>query len=194
MKSRIELNTGWAEWDDTYVQVGDRALPERIEVTMPGSVDLLPALSMTIEVLEGVPRCTALTISAQAGGREVRSGDLRAVPIERLVEDISTWASGDVISSDSGAAEVRRTVGSVNEARDRSVRREIQEVRANSRRAMSDDLLRSVAEVYRQHAEERPVEAVRRAFATSHRTAARYVSLARSRGYLPPTTAGKVTI
>lgn len=195
MRQRIELDTGWAEWSGPYVRVGDRAIPERIDVTMPGPAGgELPGLRMTIEAIGGAPRCTELVIYAQPGGREVRSTDLRAVRLEQWVEDIATWTSGDVIQTDDGAAQVVLRVGAIDAERERKVLRELQRARSKSRRTVTDEVLRVAAETYRANASSRPVEAVGRAFATSHRTAARYVALARERGYLPPTTPGKVTV
>jgi transposase-like protein len=48
-----------------------------------------------------------------------------------------------------------------------------------------------VADIYRQHIDDRPTEAVSRAFGKSHRTAARWVQQAREAGLLPDTTPGK---
>jgi hypothetical protein len=47
------------------------------------------------------------------------------------------------------------------------------------------------AKIYRQHIDDRPTEAVSRAFGKSHRTAARWVQQAREAGLLPDTTPGK---
>jgi DNA-binding transcriptional regulator LsrR (DeoR family) len=68
---------------------------------------------------------------------------------------------------------------------------------ANVRRArsgrpcISRERLQKVAEIYREHIDDRPTEAVSRTFGISHRTAARYVQQARESGLLPDTTPGK---
>ena len=65
--------------------------------------------------------------------------------------------------------------------------------RSRRRNTVTDDFLRDVARVYRANADSAPVEAVRETYGpVGYSTAARYVKLARDRGFLPPTTAGKV--
>ena len=61
------------------------------------------------------------------------------------------------------------------------------------RRAMTPEFLADVARRYRMNVDGQPVEAVRRAYATSYRSAARWVDLCRSDEYrlLPKTTPGK---
>ncbi|WP_414688638.1 DUF6214 family protein [Mycobacterium sp.] len=51
--------------------------------------------------------------------------------------------------------------------------------------------LEKIADIYRMHLNDRPTDAVSRAFGKSHRTAARYVGEARRAGLLPPTTPGR---
>lgn len=64
---------------------------------------------------------------------------------------------------------------------------------AGRRRKLTDDLLREVAEIYRAAIAEgrHPTTAVRDALMVSHSQAAKYVSRARKRGYLGPTSAGR---
>ena len=59
------------------------------------------------------------------------------------------------------------------------------------RRKITDDMLREIAGVYRDHLDEGPWQAIRDRFGVSESTAGRYVLLARKAGYLPDTTAGK---
>lgn len=198
VRTRLALEQGWAEWDAPYVRVGDRAMPERIEVTFPSTADKWPALTMTIEVRNGVPQCTEVAVRAHEDGREVRSVDLKAVRLEDWVEAISAYAAMDVVEQPDGSLEVTKTFypsGSpVGERELRARRDQVRSARAAARRKITDELLELVAATYRANAGDRPVEAVRTAFATSPRTAARYVEMARQRGMLPPTTQGKVSI
>lgn len=69
-----------------YVIVGDRLwVPPIIEVEFPGT-DGQPAFFMVIEVIEGVPRCTELTLRRHEGGREIRQRDLRAIELDSWIE------------------------------------------------------------------------------------------------------------
>jgi hypothetical protein len=188
-RRRVELSTGWAEWDEgprNRVRVGDRLLPRRIDVTLQSTVDDLPSLMMTIEVREGIPQCTQVTIRSTETGREVRSVDLRAARLEDWLESIVASAAAEptehgYVIDDRMPAELA------------AERKRVRYVRAGARRTITDDLLRQVAEIYRANASDRPTEAVLVAFGTSPRTAARYVQQAREREFLPPTTPGKVT-
>ena len=62
------------------------------------------------------------------------------------------------------------------------------------RNVLTDDFLKEVARVYRANADSAPIEAIREAWPSAHSTAARWVRLARDRGYLPPTTQGRASI
>lgn len=188
-RRRIELSTGWAEWDEGprhRVRVGDRLLPRRIDVTFPSTVDDLPSLTMVVEVREGIPQCTEVTIRSSSTGREVRSVDLRAARLEDWLETVTSGAAA-------AATEHGYVIDDKTPAELAADRKRVQYIRAGARRTITDDLLSQVAETYRAHASDRPTEAVQVAFGTSSRTAARYVQQARERGFLPPTTPGKVT-
>lgn len=186
-RGRVELAYGHADYDlMDLARVGDRLVPKRIDVYFP-SADDLPELRMTIEVKGGVPKCVDVAISAKPDGREVRTVDLRAVRLEDWLEDIVAATSAEIVSTEGGLTTARVKVG---EDAHRAAVSTIRAARQGSRRTVTDDLLQSVADVYRENINDRPVEAVQRAFGTSYRTAARYVQLARPR-YLPATTPGK---
>ena len=58
---------------------------------------------------------------------------------------------------------------------------------------MTPEFLAGVARLYRMNVDSQPVDAIRRNYGTSYRTAARWVDLCRSDEYqlLPKTTPGK---
>ena len=220
-RERIEFAAGWAEWDrdrESFVQVGDRAVPKRIDAVFEGTADKGPTLHMTIEMRRGAPHCTELTIRAHPEGREVRGADLRAVRLEGAVDDLAAVASVDVVTADDGSTVFRRSLnralrtaapGEVLNATlaefSRQVADEdgehelaqatktIKEARSGSRRRLTDELLTQVAEIYRANLNDRPGEAVQAAYWVCPRQAARYIRAARDKGFLPPTTQGKVT-
>ena len=63
-----------------------------------------------------------------------------------------------------------------------------------ARRRIDDELLRSVARIYRANIRHAPTGAVARTFGVRQRMASVYVDRARERGFLPPTTQGRKLI
>ena len=222
-RERIPFGGGWAEFDrDSFIQVGDRAVPQRIDALFEGTADNGPTAHMTIEMRRGAPHCTELTIRAHPEGREVRGADLRAFRLEGIVNDVAALASVDVVTADDGSTVFRKslnralqgaapgevvntTPGAVNAELRRYLADEggeqefaqasktIKEARSGSRRRLTDELLKQVAEIYRANLNDRPGEAVQAAYWVCPRQAARYIRAARDKGFLPDTTQGKVT-
>lgn len=189
MRVRVDLEMGWIEYDPVArpVRIGDRLFPPSVDVVFPGAPDQ-PRLSMHLSVIGGFPQCRTLTIEAKDGVREVRTTDLRAVPIDSWVEQLYGLVASVVVSE--GDRETASVITSDPAAR-RQTEKQIQQARTASRRKITNDLLREVAAVYRANVDERPVEAVRAAFGVSYRSAAGYVERARAAGHLPATTPGK---
>jgi hypothetical protein len=178
----MHLDVGWADCDIVnMVEVGDRLVPATIEVTFPGA-DGQPSLTMTIDSTSGVPRCTDLRIRAAADGREVRTTDLRAVTLEDWLEIIVSAAADPIISREGGT--ITTASRELSDAEQRESLSTIRKARRSARRKVTPDLLQRVANVYQQHADDRPVVAVIDAFGVPRRTASRYVALAREQGYL----------
>ncbi|GAB1811127.1 DUF6214 family protein [Mycobacterium sp. MUNTM1] len=167
-----------------WVEVGDRWIPRRIVVHSP--MPNQPHLTMTIEVRQGIPVYTVVTLQARPDGPDVRKKDLD-LPLDYWLEQIVAACSVVAVELDESGRPKRVR----KKASDRRV------AMANVRRArsgrprMSPEHLQKVAEIYREHINDRPTEAVRLAFGKEHRTAARYVQQAREAGLLPPTTPGK---
>jgi hypothetical protein len=188
LRRLLKLDVGTAEWNDLdRVRVGDRLVPRRLDVTFPG-VQGQPGLDFVIEVRRGVPRCARLTITATEDGREVRSVDVRAVRLEEWIEHIVALASDPIVSEENGTV---ATVSRVGPEEERAARRAIREARRAGRRRVDDDLYRRVAEIHRANEKDRPYEAVEAAFQCSYRTAARYVQMAREKGFLEPKGTGR---
>ncbi|MGI8751516.1 MAG: hypothetical protein ACR2MN_04255 [Acidimicrobiales bacterium] len=97
MVERKEWPWGWADSDagKTPVVIGDRAVPKRIEVTAPGA-DGQPGLRLVLEVVDGVPRCSELALTAVEGGRGVRQLDLDAINVNDWVAEIFASHAGVV--------------------------------------------------------------------------------------------------
>lgn len=197
MRERIPVDVGYIEFEALkLVPVGDRLVPERIDVTFPSTADL-PSLALVIEVRSGVPQCTSLHIDATEDSREVRSLDLSAVRIEDWIEELTALASWKIEPTPGyvpgkGHPTVSRTHGGPAGAADeRAGRSAVRNARRAARRTVTPQLLEAVAKVYRANIDNKPTNAVEASFAVSYRTAGRYVQLARGAGLLPPTTPGK---
>jgi uncharacterized protein (DUF2267 family) len=166
--------------DAELVQVGDRWVPPVIVIKAMGSATE-PDLRMKIEVRDGIPVCTEVSLQARAEGPEIRSKDLRDILLDDWMQNTVAAFSAD----QSGTAGARCTITR------RDALANVEQAR-KGRPRISREQLQNVANVYRQHIDARPTDAVRRAFGfSSHRTAARYVERARKLGLLPETDPGK---
>lgn len=167
-----------------WVKVGDRWVPRRIVVQSP--MPDQPDLRMTIEVRQGIPVYTEVTLQARSDGPDIRRKDLD-IPLDDWLERFVGVCSMIAMEVDESGQPIRlvkkpsdRRAAMVNARRVRSGRPRI-----------PSEHLQKVAEVYREHITDRPTDSVRAAFGVSHRTAARYVQQAREAGILPETTPGK---
>ena len=178
------VNTAWgvvrAPMVADYVIVGDRLwVPPIIEVEFPGT-DGQPAFFMVIEVIEGVPRCTELTLRRHEGGREIRQRDLRAIELDSWIEGLVAKVSFEIMQNDEkGVAGAMR----VDPESLRSGIKTISGVRKGSRRPLTGERRQRVAEVYNAH-ETGGIEAVELAFNVSRSTAVRYIKAARDAGLI----------
>lgn len=194
---RVGLNFGDAIYNQSdLVLVGDRYVPQHISVNFPGGDDQ-PSLYMSIDVVDGVPMCTELKLTKKDDGREVRSKDVRLIRLEDWLEYIVAACSHPY--ADDG-----RTVTIYDHPAAGPTpldRRKVSEVRkpvrnANrGRRTIDREFLEKVADIYREHFDDRPTEAVGRSFGVKPRTAAWYVELCRSDEHqlLPKAEKGKKT-
>lgn len=176
---RLELDVGFAEWEPNFTLVGDRAVPKKIEVHfLGGDENPQPALDFTIEIQDGVPVCTSLTVFQREGGRGVNQSDLRDVRLLDWMEEIVTGASRKGWIAPDGSLGMLITTDPEDARQARKVTREMQR---GGRRKIDEKHLRRVAEVYGEHED---VDAVALAFGTSYRSAARWVQKARQEGLL----------
>jgi hypothetical protein len=116
---------------------------------------------------------------------EVQEKHLRPVDVDRLATDLlAVWISYYFIDPDDprdhGRSAERAAIKFLERQR---LPREY--------RVITDDFLKSVAEVYRQNISHAPTKAVARAFGVKNRMASTYVDKARKAGHLPPTKQGQ---
>jgi len=166
------------------VQVGERRIPREILVQIRGGAND-PDVELKIEVREGIPQWVEVWLKARPDGPEVRDKHLAAIRLGDLLEQIVAMCSLKYSGTGPGWTAWSKPVD------DRNAVADIRHALAGRPRTVTPERLQKVAEVYRQHFNQRPTEAVARSFGVSHRTAARYVQQARSAGLLPETEPGK---
>lgn len=179
---------GRAFYDDSAMTtVGDRRVPVQIQVEVRGGV-AEPDLSLKIQVRQGVPVYTEVVLRARPDGPEIRAKDLTYIYLNDWLEQIV--AACTFTQGESGHWMVQTIGGERGKAERVAAVANLRRVRTGRSRTPRERLLK-IAETYREHVNDRPTEAVSRAFGVSHATAARYVRQARDAGLLPPTTPGK---
>lgn len=168
------------------VRVGDRLLPRRYELEQVDDTSDEPSVTINFEVIDGVPQCRQVRITAREDGREVRGADCR-VP---ALDDAAEYAAAALaLSSVSTVAGVTRAVARADAIT--GTVRQVRAARRDARRRVTDDLLRQVAVVYRGRVTDRPTTAVAEHFHVAHRTATLYVQRARAAGHLGAAVPGR---
>ncbi len=177
------------KYGESAVRLGDdQVIPASFSVFVDDQDATTPSISAEFEVLDGVPQCRGLRILSGEGAREVRANDYRRVSVEDLLEEaLAGIATPYPDSSSADPTEWEPT----NSAEGRKTVRQVRIVRKESRRRITDAVLREVADVYRAHLDGNPTEAVAARFGKSHRTAALYVQQSRAAGHLGAAIKGK---
>lgn len=177
--------------------VGKKLVPKWIELTTTGGA--APDMRVRVEIRDGSPEVVELGWKARSDQREIRQKDLRGIDIAKLAIDLygtcfeerhpfPKGPDGEFPTDeqlDEWAAKVRKSRKAARNFVDR-------QRRPREYRAINDDLLRAVAEVYRANITKRaPTQAVAKHFGVGNRMASEYVQRARAQGLLPPTVRGK---
>lgn len=177
--------------------VGERLVPQWIEMNTAFGGG--PDMHVRVEVRDGSPQVVELGWKTRPDQREIRQKDLRAVDITKLAVDLYAGffelrhpfpkgPNGEFPTDeqlDEWAAKRRKSRQAARNFVDR-------QRRPREHRAINDELLMSVAEVYRANVNKRaPTQAVAKHFGVGNRMASTYVQKARERGLLPPTIRGK---
>jgi hypothetical protein len=177
-----------AQWDmlaHRWADIGQGVvLPEQFTARFTVKDD--HTVEMDIATEDGVPVCNALRVLRHAGRPSLTGHELRRFPLGEWVR----FACSMVAVGNQGGVSTTS-----EEWNSEAYRSDLERVVRRSRRrnTISDDFLREVARVYRANADSAPVDEVKETFGpVGHSTAARWVKLARDRGFLPKTTRGKV--
>lgn len=177
------------------MQDGRTAIPRRFRATevLPGGV----LAELEVEVDDwGRPSCRRLQVTA--ADELVTGATLRKVPVARLLSEAATsaasWYRFKSSTPGGGAKFVPPSGNELLEVHDQFSR--VRKPRRGS--PLTEKHLRKVANEYRRALEEggkrnAPTEAVSREMHVSRSTAARWVALARERGFLGPARQGRAS-
>lgn len=192
MRHRVKIGTtGYAEADmypPNCERVGGRLLPKQIDVVLPGD-GVQPRLTARLALVDGVPQCRQVSIDSVEGGREVKQLDLRAFSVADMVENLYAAFSAKIVSEKDGYITTAPTWGEL--AHDDAVRDIMDTRKGKGARKITEEFLREVAQVYVEHADKNPTQAVQRRFEVSPRMAGNYIRRARDLDLLPEVTDGR---
>lgn len=164
-----------------------RWLPTWVDFELHGQDE--PNFHCRIELRESVPRVVELGWRASENQGEIRQKHLRDAEVSAIANLVyGTWVvelkdvwpdkDGTALPAKFGTEQARKIQNFLLDLR-------------SGRRHVNAELLRQVADVYRENFDKAPAEAVARTFNVKPRMAHEYVRRARERGFLPPTTQGK---
>jgi hypothetical protein len=150
-------------------------------------------VEMDIATLDGAPVCNALRVFRHPDRPSLSGHELRRFPIAEWVR----YACSMVGVGNQGGVQTTSEEWQT-EAYRADVERVVPQARRRSRNTITDEFLREVARTYRANADSAPIDVIREVHGqggyVAYGTAARWVRLARERGFLPPTTQGRVAI
>lgn len=174
---------GVLEWSTAkIVPVGDGVgLPARLTYRHAG-VPPQPALTVEIEVAEGgAPVCTGVRLTGVAGSSAVRVRDLRAVPLEQILDQVTAAAAHER----HGPTGWLKGWGAGPSARFQQRRgtKAIRAAQREARRKITPELLAEVAAKHRE-IDGAKVTGIADLYGVHPRTASRYIRAAREGGYL----------
>lgn len=177
--------------------VGERRVPKWIELTTIGGAG--PDMRARVEIRDGSPEVVELGWKVRPGQREIRQKDLRDIDIAKLAIDLYASCFEERFPFPKAPDGEFPTDGQLDEwaAQQRSAKQAARNFvdrqrRPREQRVMTEDLLRTVAEVYRANINKRaPTQAVAQHFGVGNRRASTYVQKARESGLLPATIRGK---
>lgn len=125
------------------------------------------------EMLDGVPRCVSVMLGSPPGLDELTAQDLRKVQIENALAAFLDFFAGT-------NAQYPHTYATSRQAG-------IDLLRKRRRHAVTEDVLREVAEIYEENIDGAPTQAVAAHFGVELRTASQRVKRAREAGFITQT-------
>lgn len=125
------------------------------------------------EMLDGVPRCVSVILGSPPGLDEITAQDLRKVQIENALTAVLDFFAG-------ANAQYPHTYAISRKAA-------VDLLRKRKRHAVTEDVLREVAEIYEENIDGAPTQAVAEHFGVELRTASQRVKRAREAGFITQT-------
>jgi hypothetical protein len=170
----------------------DTVVPSSVTRTLEGD-NGHPDLVMTFELRDGRPECVELHIKAKPKGRGIKQSDLRGFTVDELAEVLFSRAAMRVEQTAEDGTWIAK--GPLWEERERwAARGDVAERLSAKRGGVSTAELERVAEVYSNHRDNKPVQAVQMLVGyASRRTASRRIQQARQVGFLTPAGTAEAT-
>jgi hypothetical protein len=174
-------------------QAGDEAtravlssgMPFPSPVTVRAKLPDRPELELRLEVRDGEVALTRLTVHARETDRGISTSVLKDLPLKAVIYEVTQRVATMYVAFEevSLALEQPGRRYAYLEPKDGRFGVRDDALGVRRRRLITDDLLREVAEAA-QSDPVRPNEAVRKAMHTSVRTASRWITEAKKRGFL----------
>jgi hypothetical protein len=142
-----------------------------------------PDLVVTVAIRDGSPDVTQVSFESSADQSEVRQKHLRALDVDRVAVDLYAALVAEFGENPTADASDRAMRAAEKVIEQQRLPREY--------RILTDDVLRKVAEVYRDNIKHGPTKAVAKHFGVKDRMASTYVDRARKAGHLPATKQGQ---
>ena len=138
-----------------------------------------PFVSIRMAVHDGRPEVDEIKVVRRAGDPEIKATTLSDIPLGQIADGATSAVTAFVYWL------TQRTPGMDTDAHNRAADEAGEAaVAVRRRRTITDALLREAAAVYNADTTGKPTKAVREHFPTSQRNAARYVALAKERGFI----------
>jgi hypothetical protein len=167
-------------------------MPERAMFRFIPAKDDTRAYFITMKVEDGAPVVDQFLAQRQSGSKEITTTELHSLPLGTFVKlaiqalVVPEWLTTLRDNAMERATEVDDEFMFSELHRLDGMQSTITSARRG--RPVSDEVLRRVAEIHSSDTSGAPTQAVRNALNVSGRTAARYVSMARKRGFVPSAT------
>lgn len=179
---------------DTTETIAGTPVPTWVEITTSGGVE--PDRYVRVELRDGAPQLVKLAWTSHPDQREIRQKHYRDLDLTALVTDVVSgafWIAPERPADPllTYQEQTRRYVEQIRTSKRMAAKFIERQRRPQGYRAITDDLLRSVADVYRSSIDHAPRKAVALHFQVTERMASTYVEQARKKGLLPPTKQGQ---
>lgn len=178
-----EDHTLECRWSTAHEIIEGVKTPAWMEYRQYGGSD--PDNLVRVELRDGSPQVVQLNWISQRHQSEIKQKHLRVIELDSVATDLlATLIAADISHAEDSPDDQER----VRRFATKFVERQRM---PREYRIITDDFLRSVAQVYRTNLNHAPTKAVAKHFGVRDRMASTYVDRARKAGHLPPTKQGQ---